>query len=159
MKGLAGGNTQNIGELIAQISRTINGEQREVYSVVGTVTEIQEDERTITVEPNNGDAAIIGARLQASENLDTGIVFFPKVDSEVTVTFLNEYTGIVTGMSEIDSIAIQNDTESLKSILNDLITAIRQMTVTTPSGPSTLPIINDAQFAAVNDKINNLFKQ
>ena len=101
----------------------------------------------------------IGVRLQASiDDKATGITIFPKVDSFVIVTFINKTTGYVGLYSDIDSIIIENESDSLKDILNDLIDAIRKITVNTPSGPSTLPLVNDVAFKNVDNKVNNLFK-
>lgn len=52
---------------------------------------------------------------------------------------------------------IDGDTTSLKTILLDLVKALKALTVTTPVGPSGTPI-NVAQFVKVENQINQLFK-
>lgn len=158
MSGLAGGNSQDIGELLKKIVKGPEETENEIYSIVGKVKDIDGVERTVTVEPINGDADVLGVRLQASQDLNTGIVVFPKLNSFVVVTFLNRNTGFISLVSEVDNIVIQNDTESLKDILNDLIKQINLLTVTTAVGPSGTPI-NFLNFEAIDKRINKLFKQ
>lgn len=43
--------------------------------------------------------------------------------------------------------------ETLESILNELIDAISQITVTTPTGPSIPPLLNIAQFTVIKSKL------
>ena len=51
---------------------------------------------------------------------------------------------------------IKNGAESLKSIIDDLIDTITQMTQTTPSGPTVAPPLNDAAFLAIKTRLANL---
>jgi phage baseplate assembly protein gpV len=55
-----------------------------------------------------------------------------------------------------DGFALKRSTESLNSILSDLIDAIKLLTVTTPVGPSGVPI-NVATFTAIKERLPNLF--
>lgn len=66
----------------------------------------------------------------------------------------------ITGQGAVieatDKVGIRNSTDDLKSVLLELITAIRAITVTTPTGPSVVPLINDAMFTPIITKLNNL---
>lgn len=81
----------------------------EIYSVVAKVTEVDEDARTVDVEPLNGDAEIFGVRLQPDMEGTTGIVMIPKVDTNVVVTFLNKSTGYVSLVTDPSQILIDCD--------------------------------------------------
>jgi len=52
---------------------------------------------------------------------------------------------------------IKTSSESLKAIISDLIDKIMALTVTTPVGPSGVPI-NVADFAAIKTRLPNLFE-
>jgi hypothetical protein len=92
-----------------------------LYSVVGVVKEVQKGERTCTIEPTNGDATLYGVRLQANIENTEGVVVFPKVESNVVVTFLNEHTGYVALMSEVETVKISRDGFDLKEQIEDLL--------------------------------------
>lgn len=53
--------------------------------------------------------------------------------------------------------AFDNNKTGLKSILADLVSALKALTVTTGTGPSGTPI-NISQFIKVEQQINNLFE-
>jgi len=55
-----------------------------------------------------------------------------------------------------ERLALRSSTDDLKSVLLDLITAIRAITVTTPTGPSVAPLLNDTMFNPIVTKLNNL---
>jgi phage baseplate assembly protein V len=55
------------------------------------------------------------------------------------------------------SISIKNASQSIKTILSDLIDAILEETHGTGTGPSTPPI-NAAQYTAIQERINQLFE-
>jgi hypothetical protein len=57
-----------------------------------------------------------------------------------------------------DLFTIKTSNESLKKILEDLITAIGTLTVTTGVGPSGIPI-NKPQFDAIKTRLNNLLNE
>lgn len=47
----------------------------------------------------------------------------------------------------------------LVDVLNDLLTAIRQIIVVTPAGNSTLPLVNDTSFATIQAQLNSILSQ
>ncbi len=83
---------------------------------------------------------------------------YPKVGSIATMILLDESTGYITNISEIEGYYIGNEDNSFLDIMNDLFTAISKIQVQTNYGPS-LPqsVINQAEFNAVQDKFKNLF--
>jgi hypothetical protein len=91
--------------------RLLVGKGGQIYSLVGKVKSVDDNERTCDVEPLNGDADILGVRLQADLSADKGIYIKPVVNSFVIVTFLDESAGFVSAYSEIESaeIVIQNN--------------------------------------------------
>ena len=74
-----------------------------LFSVVGTVLKVYKLARTCDVRPSNGDADLYDVRLQAVEKLEKGNVIFPKIDSEVVVTFLNPQTGFISQFTEVET--------------------------------------------------------
>lgn len=93
----------SIRELIQELAK---GEMQELYSTVCTVTAVDSTERTCDVMPVNGDAKILGVRLQAGLNGTVGFVMLPAVDSQVVVTWLNKTTGYVALMSEVEEVEL-----------------------------------------------------
>lgn len=153
----------NLRSQINEIVKEYFGREK-IYTQVCEVVSVDVTTRTCQVDPVNGDAERKG-RLQASLSLSEGLYIKPTVGSKVTLTFINNLTGIITQFSEIDKIhlktenkiKIENDTEDLKTIINDLIGEIKLITVPTPSGTSGVPL-NVADFTAINNRINNLLE-
>lgn len=96
---------------IREILNEIVKNRDEIYSIVAKVTEVDEDTRTVDVEPLNGDAEIFGVRLQADQESESGVVIIPKVETNVVVTFLNKSTGFVSLVTEVDKIHVTSETE------------------------------------------------
>lgn len=78
----------------------------EIYSCIGEVKSVDQDNKLCVVAPVNGDADLLDIRLQAGEG--KGIVFYPAVGSIVVVTFLAKNTGYVALCSDVDKIEIEN---------------------------------------------------
>ena len=89
------------------ISLRLNEE--EIYSVIGTASNIDTTERTCDVAPIDGTADILGVKLQSIINGTKGFVQIPKANSKVVVTFLNKQTGYVALCEEVDKILITTD--------------------------------------------------
>ena len=86
--------------------RQIADKKEQVYSIVGTVTAVDKSARTCEVEPVNGDATLFDVRLQADEDGADGVVIFPKIGSNVIVTFFDHSTGYTAAMSSVESIEL-----------------------------------------------------
>jgi hypothetical protein len=140
--------------------RRITATDDEKYSVVGTVTSVDESARTCEVQPVNGDATLYGIRLQAEQDTDTGAVLIPKKGAFVIVSFLGKNTGYVSERSRVDKIVwtigqqeltytsdglrLESATSDLKTevgnligLISGLLTTLTTFTVGTAVGPST----------------------
>lgn len=121
------GNLQDIfNDFIASYFKS-----EEMYSIVGTAGNINESERTCDVSPLNGNADILGVRLQASLDSTTGFVQIPANGSKVVVTFINPQTGFVALCETVDKILIDTalvqfngGSEDGMVKINDLITKL-----------------------------------
>jgi phage baseplate assembly protein V len=73
----------------------------------------------------------------------------------------NSTLSVVAGTTTVEvkpgGIKIEKGGESLKQILSDIITQINLIIVTTPGGPSTLPLLNAAGFNAIASRITSFF--
>jgi hypothetical protein len=141
--------------------RAITNTDDEVYSIVGKVTKVDKTRRVVNVQPLNGDAEILGVKLQSNESNTEGVVIFPKKGSNVVVTFLNKNTGYVALFSTVEmleykakQLKISVDTEGvhlerngvdLKQVFDTLVEHtdnaydfLIKLKVVTPAGPGKL---------------------
>lgn len=96
---------------IKEIIQRIVRDEEELYSVIGTVTAVDEDARTIDVQPIDGSAEILDVKLQANIDGSSGFVLIPEEDSEVVVTFLGKDTAYMALATDVEKILI--DTEEI----------------------------------------------
>jgi exosome complex RNA-binding protein Csl4 len=89
---------------IKKALRAITKTDDEVYSIVGEVTKVDKKRRVVNVQPLNGDAEILGVKLQSNESDTEGLVIFPQKGSNVVVTFLNKNTGYVAMVSSVEMV-------------------------------------------------------
>ncbi|MDY0104392.1 MAG: hypothetical protein RBS07_15760 [Lentimicrobium sp.] len=68
----------------------------------------------------------------------------------------NTENWFVDAVTELEKMQIISGGESLSEVIADLIKAIRAMKFTTNQGP-TINLINDPDFAAVQEKFNKIF--
>ena len=162
--------------------RNLVSNDDEVYSIVGYVTKVDKKRKVVNVQPLNDDAEILGVRLQANESDTEGVVIFPKVGSNVTVTFLNKDTGYVAQYSEIESVEwkfkkmkgvansegvhLENDGADLKKVVNDIVDNtdkiydfLIKIKIVTPAGLGKLSPEMIAQVAIEQQKLNVLKNQ
>lgn len=160
---------------LAEKIKELAKESGEIYSIVGAVKGVDDAERTCEVEPINGDATIYRVKLQGNQNGDNGLVVFPKTDSQVIVTFLNDTTGYVAMTTEIDRIELvignQNllldkdglqfngEGQNLLSLISELITILKNFQLSTNVGATiaVMPHIS-AQLAALETKFGKILK-
>ena len=81
-------------------------DNEENYSLVCVVNSVDEEKRTCDVSPVSGEADIFDVRLQAKVSGDLGIVVFPSLGSDVTVTFMSKDLAFVSSTSKIENIKI-----------------------------------------------------
>ena len=91
-----------IREAIQQIVK----DNEEIYSLIATVTEVDENKRTIDAKPIDGSAEIFDVRLQAAESGATGFVQIPENGSEVVITFLSKDTAFVSLCTSVTKLLV-----------------------------------------------------
>ncbi len=151
----------------------------EIYSIIGTVIDIDESKRTCDVKPVNGDAIIYDVRLQALISSANSVTLFPKKDSFVIVSFLGKEDAFVSMYGEVDHIkskigdqTMDYDEKGLKlksktadftdtfndiiSVIDKLISILIQFKLATPSGP-TITVMPEL-IAKLNTQKTNLKK-
>ncbi len=75
--------------------------------LLGTVSAVDKDARTVDVEPINEDAPILGVNLQANQESTLGVVQFPREGSYVAVAMLSGYeAGVVVLTDDVESIEV-----------------------------------------------------
>lgn len=77
-----------------------------VYIQVGTVKSVDEDKRTIEVEPFDEGSLFVDVPLQAISEGKKGAVLIPKKDSAVIFALLDQNNAICLGFSEVDKILV-----------------------------------------------------
>lgn len=145
--------------MIGEAIKKIVASDEEVYSVVGTVKNIDEQAKTCTVTPVSEDADLLQVRLQAAIAGQAGLLVIPKIGSQVVVTFLNQVTGYVALTSEVDRIEysiadkvlildqngfgiesgltdLTTEVSALFDLLAKLYDALLQLKLITPVGPT-----------------------
>ena len=135
--------------------KQIVGNQK-VFSKICKVDSVDKDKLTCDVYTLEDDTFYDEVSLSPT---NTGnFIQFPKVDSIVIVSFLDDSNCYISQMSEIEGYYISNSDNSFLDLMNDLFSAIKNISLTHPYGP-TQPqgVINQAEFDAVQDKFKNLF--
>lgn len=160
-------------ELRDKIKQTaLKGER--LYSVLCKVTEV--DKANLTCDVKTADELYIFSdiKLNAVYAFESGLNVIPKNGSFVVVTFIDKNIGYVSMFSEVEEIDMKIDDlelnaskdgleikkgslevtikekikiQNLKKDLDDLVTAIKAITVPTGVGPSGTPV-NAVQFDA-----------
>lgn len=94
---------------IKQILKQLLKDNEEIYSLVGTVSKLDESRRVCSVKPNDGSAELFNVRLQTQVAGTEGLVIIPEEDSEVIVTFLSKELGFISSTSKIQKIMLNSD--------------------------------------------------
>ena len=157
-----------IKQLIQQLAYT----GQELYAKVCKVTSVDEENQTADVEPLDGSSPIYDVYLVVDME-QGGFYLQPKVGSLVCVAFIGKETAIVVGSSALDKvectsegfslkiengkIQIKNEQADFKTLLNDLLTELKNAIIQTPSGPGNFAPQNVEKFEEINNKINQLW--
>ena len=157
-----------IKQLIQQLAYT----GQELYAKVCRVTSVDEENQTAHVVPLDGSSPIYDVYLVVDME-QGGFYLQPKVGSLVCVAFINKETAIVVGTSELEKVTctlegfslkiengkiqIKNEQADFKTLLNDLLTELKNAIIQTPSGPGNFAPQNIAKFEEINNKINQLW--
>jgi hypothetical protein len=155
-----------IGDLINKIV-----EVPEIFnSHIGRVVNINKEARTIDVEPLDGTSTIFDVRLQAFIDNTEGVVIFPKNDSEVIVTLLNNQTGFVTSYSEIDylqfvanDVDLKKELDNMFDLMSSLIDILKQFQLLTNMGTTiqVMPnvVVDLEKLKQKNEQIKSQFNK
>lgn len=165
-----------IGSIVKHLSKNDD----EVYAKVCEVLDVNQDEKTVDVQPIDGTAPIFYVRLQA-ESETGGLVVFPKIGSLVLVVFLNKNNAAVVNTSAItnyelkitncelsidkDGFLLKKENETLKKIMVDLVTAVKSIqflvnttgTAVAQTGQTTT-LVNLADFTSIETRVNQFLK-
>jgi len=171
---------------IPEYLKMIVDEGDEIYSIFCRVETVNKETNTCQVQPIRNDGTKIKLEeVQLGSQLDTDndFIIYPELDSVVLVTWISSQDAFISLLGDIDEILmkpnndfniqnggdfllyvggkiqIANQIESLKDILNDLMTAISTITVTSISGGGVTSTPNNfAVFDLLDVRINNLLK-
>lgn len=142
---------EKIRDLIQQLAGT---SAPSAQLVVGTVSDVNPASNTCTVAPMNGDAEYTDVRLTAGEG--NGFVIYPLPGSVVVVNKLTEHDAVVVLYSSVDTFVLRNQSESLRTILLDLVEQLLQLKLSTNSG-ATLQVLTAPTIQPLKQRIQNLF--
>lgn len=123
-----------------------------------TVDSTESDGGQINISITNND---LNGKLNVVVNGESTITTSKKCtiksNEEIDLQKISSSGSLLGEIKISDKLTIKNTSYDLKVILNDLMTAIKQITVPTPSGTSGTPI-NFAAFDEINTQINNLLE-
>lgn len=157
---------------IQQSIRAISHREIEVLSAI--VVSVDESAFTMEVRPSlyeDADVETITVTLNAISNNGNGYILYPSINSHVVIGSVDgpgEYTlirasDITKAVVKIGDQVLTMDgnkygfvkgSESMKKLLDDLIIAIKAITVTTSTGPSGIPI-NATDFNNIKTRVDN----
>lgn len=98
---------------LKDILKQLLKDNEEIYSIVGTVEEVNEDKRVCKIKPIDDSAELFNVRLQTKVSSSIGLVLFPKQGSQVTVTFMSKELAFVSQTDEIEKILLNIEGFSL----------------------------------------------
>lgn len=127
----------------------------------GTVVAVDRARAVCDVQPADNNAPeLLDVQLRAVDDGSTkGFVLWPVVGSPVLVGLIeNDLNNcFVVAVSQVEAFTLASQTDSLAALLADLLTAIKQLTVTTGTGPSGPPI-NLPAFQLLAQRAATLFR-
>lgn len=130
----------------------ILGTQIPVSVISGTVTAVRPEEDTCDVQPESDDAEVFDVALLNGIYPAVGAqVLIGLVENRLTDTFL-------ISADKVIHFRLATEQENMLTYMQDLLTAIMQLTVPTPAGPSGVPI-NLPQFQQLAQRLPNLFRE
>lgn len=128
--------------------------------VGGTVLRVDKARALCDVQPADAGAPeLLDVQLRAvDDGSAAGFVLWPVVNSPVLVGLVDNDPNncFVVMVSQVETFTLSTATDSAGQWLGDLCTALGQLTVTTPGGPSGPPI-NLAAFQTLAQRAANLF--
>lgn len=131
--------------------KALAGGKRQV--IQATVKSVSDSTCDVTLP---GGLDIDGVRLRAITG-NTGLLLKPAVGSEVLIArLMNSDDFFVIMFSKVSTFSISNETVSLKTELDALLTALSSAIVQTPSGPGSFAANTITAINNVKTKLNQL---
>jgi hypothetical protein len=112
---------RNIIDAIRELAKN----DEEVYSIVCTVTSVDNSNKTCVCEPINGNAELLDVKLMAQNK--EGFLLIPKVNSMIVVTMINKHTGYVAMCSEVSEVQLNGDNYDGLIKINELTTKLNAL--------------------------------
>jgi hypothetical protein len=143
-------------QVINSLREVVKGE---TITFTATVNSVDQNNASCEVTDPNG-LVFYDVRLRSAiDGNTTGLVVYPAPGSSVIVGRIGKSNQLfVINYSDVQLFTLKSQNESLKQLLIDLLDAINQITVTTGTGPSGVPI-NAPAFTAIKQRLNNIFKE
>ena len=142
---------QMLGMIRAEIPTQVVG---------GTVVRVDKARALCDVQPSDeGAPLLLDVQLRAvDDGTATGFVLWPVVKSPVLVGLIENDPNncVLLSVSQVEAFTLSTATESLHTLLKDLIAEIRALKFTTNAGP-TIALITDPKWALLDARIDNLF--
>ncbi len=112
---------KSIKELIQQLAK----DNAEPYSIIGKVISYDSDTQTCEVEPINGAANVLQARLLTGHTSNkTGILIIPKINSNVIINFISKDLAYIAMFEDIENIYFNGDQFGGLIKIDELVTRL-----------------------------------
>ena len=109
---------------IKEAIQILAAKEGEFYSKLGKVISIDKELNTCDVEPINKGADLLDVKLTATEGNKKGIIIYPKIGTNVLVTFLDNENSFVSMCTEIDEIIYNEGTNggliNIETLISEL---------------------------------------
>lgn len=144
----------------------------EIYAKICEVLEVDAENRTADLRPLDGSADVLDAYL-VTDDANGSMYLEPVKGSLVCVVFISKQIACVVNYSQLkqfrvkienvefridkDGFLLKKESETLKALMEDLILEIRNMKFTTNTG-STIQLVNDLKFQAIQNRFKNFLK-
>jgi hypothetical protein len=160
-------------EQIREGLRQLASNHGPIQTLLAEVESVNESDATCVLIDDDG-LELLDVRLKPVITANESVIVIPSVGSFVLAARIEEdeewlvlacekvdkyriTAGVCIMEMDNEGIKISKGSETLKSILSDLIDAIKAITVATNTGPSGNPI-NALSFEAIENRINNFLK-
>lgn len=126
------------------------------------VTSVNWDEKTCEATDLDTDLPFLGVSLGiGSMHIKPkvgSLILVGLIENSETKPFLLQAEAVEEYEIKATKIDLKNDEIVFKSLLNELLTELKNAIIQTPSGVGNFSATNVAKFDQINEKINQLFK-
>lgn len=113
----------NLREAILKIVE--DGQNFEIYSKIGVVSEIDKVLNTCDVAPLDGEAEILDVKLVATEEA-TGLIVYPVDGSNVIITFIDKDTAFLSMCTDVEEVVYHGGENGGLVNINTLIEGLNK---------------------------------